>query len=218
VRTLAHELGHGIHGSLARGQSYLNFHGTLPMAEVASTFAEMLVFEARVAECDDRARLAAYAEQIEQAMSTIFRQTVLYRFEQAAHRERQEQGELRAARFGELWLEANQAMFGESLTLGKDYAPWWSYIRHFIATPFYVYAYTFGEMLAFALYRKYRAEGAAFVPRYLAMLEAGGSRSPQELVAPLGVDLEDPAFWQGALDIIAEQVAAFEELAARVTV
>jgi oligoendopeptidase F len=216
VRTLAHELGHGIHGLLARRQSYLNFNGTLPMAEVASTFAEMLVFEARVAECDDHTRLAAYAEQIEQAMSTIFRQTVLYRFEQAAHRERQERGELRAARFGELWLEANQAMFGDSLTLGEGYAPWWGYIRHFIATPFYVYAYTFGEMLAFALYRKYREEGQAFVPRYLAMLEAGGSRSPQELVAPLGIDLEDPVFWQGALDIIAEQVATFEELAARV--
>jgi oligoendopeptidase F len=215
VRTLAHELGHGIHGALARQQSYLNFHGTLPMAEVASTFAETLVFEAQQAECDDRTRLALYAEQIEQSISTIFRQTVLYRFEQAAHRERRENGELSVARFGEIWMEANRAMFGDALILEEGYTYWWAYIRHFISTPFYVYAYTFGEMLAFSLYQKYRTEGQEFVPRYLEMLTAGGSKSPQELVDPLGVNLEDPAFWQGALRVIEAQVAEFEEMAER---
>ena len=214
VRTLAHELGHGVHAYLSRGQGYLQFHGTLPMAEVASTFAEMLVFEKQSGEADDRTRLALYAHQIEQAIATIFRQAALYRFEQSIHRERRGQGELTVERFGALWQEHIQAMFGDSVTLEPGHSVWWSYIRHFVASPFYVYAYTFGEMLAMALYRRCQEEGAAsFAPRYLAMLEAGGSRSPAELVRPLGVDLADGAFWRGALDVLEAQVSEFEALA-----
>jgi oligoendopeptidase F len=214
VRTLAHELGHAVHNYLARIQSFTDFHGTLPMAEVASTFAEQLVFEDTVAGMGEDEKLAEYARQIESAIATIFRQAALYRFEQAIHRERREMGELTVARFGELWQENVGAMFGDAVTLEEGHALWWSYIRHFVATPFYVYAYTFGEMLALALYRKYRTEGGGFAPRYLDMLRAGGSKTPQELVAPLGVDLTDAAFWRGALDVLAEQVAAFEKLAA----
>ena len=213
VRTLAHELGHGVHSLVSRGQSFLNFHGTLPMAEVASTFAEQLVFEKVARDSSDKLRRAAYAQQIEQAFSTIFRQTALYRFEQAAHAERREKGEISTARFGEIWQGVTNAMFGGSVTFEDGHSHWWSYIPHFIQTPFYVYAYTFGEMLALALYRKYQEQGPAFAPTYLTMLQAGGSKSPQDLVAPLGVDLTDEAFWQGALSVLEQQVTAFEQLA-----
>ncbi len=215
VRTLAHELGHGIHSYLSRGQSYLSFHGTLPIAEVASTFAEMLVFDKQRAQVkDDRAALRAlYAEQIEQASATIFRQAALYRFEQAIHHARCESGELTVEKFGALWQENVGAMFGDAVEMLPDHALWWSYVRHFVATPFYVYAYTFGEMLALALYHRYTQEGPDFAERYLAFLSLGGSQSPAELVAPLGVDLNDPAFWRGALAVLETQVETFERLA-----
>jgi oligoendopeptidase F len=214
VRTLAHELGHGIHSFVSRGQTMLNFHGTLPMAEVASTFAEMLVYEAQEKEETDPARqLAAAAQQIDSAIATIFRQAALYRFEQAIHAERKK-GELSTARYGELWQENVGAMFGDSVVLEPGHALWWTYVRHFIATPFYVYAYTFGEMLAYALFTRYQTDGAAaFAPNFLTLLRYGGSRSPQELVAPLDVDLSDAQFWQGALSAFENQVAHFEALA-----
>jgi len=119
------------------------------------------------------------------------------------------------ARFGELWQENVSAMFGDAVTLGPGHASWWTYVRHFVATPFYVYAYTAGEMLALALFRRYQQEGVeSFAPRYVALLQAGGSKSPEELFAPLGVDLADRAFWHGALEVLEEQIAEFERLAA----
>jgi oligoendopeptidase F len=214
VRTLAHELGHGVHNILSGKQSYLNFHGTLPMAEVASTFAEMLVFQEQSRTASPEAQLSAYARQIEQGIATIFRQACLYRFEQAVHTERREKGELSVERIGELWQENVGAMFGDAVTLESGHALWWSYVSHFFATPFYVYAYSFGEMLALALFRRYQQDGDAFTPRYLDMLRAGGSLSPHQLVAPLGIDLDDPAFWKGALDVFEDEVATFEKLAA----
>jgi oligoendopeptidase F len=217
IRTLAHELGHGIHSFLSRGQSYFSYHGTLPMAEVASTFAEMLVFDKMKNSGDDKTRLALYAHQIDQAIATIFRQAALYRFEQAIHKARRESGELSVEKFGEIWQENVGAMFAGSVTMEPGHAIWWSYVSHFVATPFYVYAYTFGEMLALALYARYRQEGEGFPARYLDMLSAGGSLSPDELVAPMNVDLQDPAFWQGALLVLEEQVTAFEALAEQFT-
>ncbi len=151
VRTLAHELGHGVHAFLARGQGYLQFHGTLPMAEVASTFAEMLVFDRQEGAGGDRERLALYAHQIEQAIATIFRQAALYRFEQAIHRERRAAGELTVDRFGQLWQEHVGAMFGDSVDLEPGHSLWWSSVRLCVASPLYVYAFTCGEMLAVAL-------------------------------------------------------------------
>ncbi|MBC7808053.1 MAG: M3 family oligoendopeptidase [Akkermansiaceae bacterium] len=218
VRTLAHELGHGVHTSVARPKGFFSFHGTLPMAEVASTFAEQLVFaEMNRHGQSDTARLALYAEQIEQAMSTIFRQTALYRFEQSAHRERRENGEVSTDRLGELWQSAVGTMFGDSVTLLPGHASWWAYIPHFVSTPFYVYAYTWGELLALALYKKCTEEGAdVFAPKFLQFLRSGGSLSPQELVDPLGVDLSDFHFWQGALAVLEGQVTTFEALAVRV--
>ena len=212
VQTLAHELGHGIHALLSRGQKMVYFYGTLPMAEVASTFAEQLVFSELLSRSENPAeRRALYARRIEGSFATIFRQISMYRFEQAVHAERKS-GELTAERFGELWQEKVGAMFGDSITLGNDHKTWWSYVAHFIHTPFYVYAYAFGERLALALYTRGVEEGAGFVPKYLKMLSLAGSQPPHELVKPLGVDLTRESFWLGALRVLEDEVSAFEKL------
>lgn len=212
VMTLAHELGHGVHASLSRGQSLLNFHGTLPLAELASTFGEMLVFERVQAQASPKDRLALYAEKIEGAFATIPRQTAMFRFEQAIHNHRRTQGELTAEDFGNHWQREVQAMFGDSVELGEEHRAWWSYVGHFTGTPFYVYAYSFGELLVLSLYQQAQKEGAAFAEKYLDMLRAGGSLTPQELVSNVGVDLDDPQFWQGGFDVLAGLVERFESL------
>ncbi|BDI32165.1 oligoendopeptidase F [Capsulimonas corticalis] len=212
VMTLAHELGHGVHGSLARAQTLLNFYGTLPLAELASTFGEMLVFDKVVAQASIKDKLALYAEKIEGTFATIPRQTAMYRFEKAIHNHRRTQGELTLEDFGNYWHTEIQAMFGDSITMGDEHRLWWSYIGHFTGSPFYVYAYSFGELLALALYRKSQTEGAAFAAKYLDMLSAGGSLTPQDLVAKVGVNLDDPDFWQGGFEVLGGMVARFEEL------
>jgi oligoendopeptidase F len=212
VMTLAHELGHGIHFSLARGQSYLNFSSTLPLAELASTFAEMLVFEKLQAEAELKDRLALYAGKIEGAFATIFRQAAMFRFEQRLHRARREQGELPSETIGEIWQDEVQKMFGDSVELGEEHRLWWSYIPHFIGSPFYVYAYSFGELLVFALYQMYKEEGGAFPERYLDLLRQGGSKSPQELMAQMGIDLRSRAFWRGGMKALDDLVGRFEAL------
>jgi oligoendopeptidase F len=212
VMTLAHELGHGIHASLSRTQSLLNFQGTLPLAELASTFGEMLVFEKIQAKATLKDKLAMYAGKIDDSFATIPRQTALYRFEQAIHAHRRTQGELTPTDFGDYWQREIQAMFGDSVVLGDEHRDWWSYIGHFVGSPFYVYAYSFGELLALSLYRQAQTGGAAFADRYLDMLRVGGSHTPQELMARVGVDLDDPQFWQGGFDVLESLVARFEEL------
>jgi oligoendopeptidase F len=212
VMTLAHELGHGVHASLSRAQSLLNFHGTLPLAELASTFGEMLVFEKVTAQASLKDKLALYAEKIEGAFATIPRQTAMYRFEQAIHEHRRTKGELTTEEFGERWQREVQLMFGDSVELGDEHRLWWSYIGHFIGSPFYVYAYSFGELLVLSLYRQSKKEGPAFAAKYLAMLEAGGSLTPQELMSKVGVTLDAPAFWQGGFDVLAGLVGEFEAL------
>ncbi len=212
VMTLAHELGHGVHASLSRSQSLLNFHGTLPLAELASTFGEMLVFEQAVQSATLKDKLALYAEKIEGAFATIPRQTAMYRFELAIHNHRREQGELTTEEFGNYWQQEVQLMFGDSVELGDEHQLWWSYIGHFIGSPFYVYAYSFGELLVLSLYQQAKVGGAAFAENYLAMLALGGSLSPQELMARVGVDLSDPQFWQGGFDVLAGLVDEFEAL------
>jgi len=212
VMTLAHELGHGVHASLSRAQSLLNFHGTLPLAELASTFGEMLVFEKVTAQASLKDKLALYAEKIEGAFATIPRQTAMYRFEQAIHEHRRTKGELTTEDFGEHWQREVQLMFGDSVALGDEHRLWWSYIGHFIGSPFYVYAYSFGELLVLSLYRQSKKEGPAFAAKYLAMLEAGGSLTPQELMSKVGITLDDPAFWQGGFDVLAGLVGEFEAL------
>lgn len=212
IMTLGHELGHGVHARLAREQTYLNFHSALPVAELASTFGEMLVFESLAAESDLEERLALYAEKIEEAFATVFRQASMYRFEQALHRARRERGELTAEEIGEMWQSCIQAMFGDSVEMGDEHRCWWMYVSHFIGSPFYVYAYSFGELLVMALYSMYRSEGAAFVPKYLELLRTGGSCSPANLLARVGIDIKDPGFWRGGMRVIEGLIEEFERL------
>ncbi|HEY3332704.1 MAG TPA: M3 family oligoendopeptidase [Capsulimonadaceae bacterium] len=212
VTTLAHELGHGVHSSISRVQSYLNFHGTLPMAELASTFGEMLVFDKLQKTASLKDRLALYADKIEGSFATIFRQASMYRFEQAIHDHRRTKGEMTIDDISDHWQRNIQAMFGDSIKLGHEHRIWWSYVNHFIASPFYVYAYSVGEMLVLSLYEKYRAEGAPFVDKYLDLLRAGGSLTPQQLMDKVGVTLSDPAFWDGGIRVLEGEVAEFERL------
>lgn len=203
VATVAHELGHGVHQHLAAAQGFYNSDTPLVLAETASVFAELLVFKGQVGLiASPEVRRAFVCQKLESIFATVFRQVAMHRFEAAVHEHRREQGELSAEQFGELWLATQRPMFADTLTLRDDYRLWWAYIPHFLATPGYVYAYAFGELLVLALYARFLAEGPGFVDRYLDLLRAGGSRSPQELLAPFAIDLNDPAFWHGGLDII----------------
>lgn len=213
VLTLAHELGHGLHGWLARKQSYFNYDTPLTTAETASVFGEFLVFDHLLREEPDPAvRLALLCGKLEDTFATVFRQTVLTRFEQEAFA-RRKGSRFTAAALGEAWLDANRRYYGEAVEMPEGYRWGWSYIPHFIHTRFYCYAYVFGELLVLALYRMYREQGATFVPRYLALLEAGGSDAPDALLAPLGVDVRDPAFWQKGFDEIRRLVEQATALA-----
>jgi oligoendopeptidase F len=216
VMTLAHELGHGLHQYLARPVGYLQCDTPLTTAETASVFGEMLIFQ-RLQQIypEPRTRLAMLCSKIEDGFATVFRQVVLTRFEQSLHRARAEQGELTTEQINELWLAANRPMHGDVVRLSEDYGWWWLYISHFIHTPFYCYAYAFGELLVLALVQKYRQEGSAFVPRYLDLLSAGGSEAPHVLLSRLGVDVNDPGFWELGLRLLGDMVAQAEELAGR---
>ena len=211
--TVAHELGHGIHGYVSLGQKLVNYHPTLPLAETASVFGEMLVFERLLGEVkDDKAKLALLCGKVEDAFATVFRQNVLTRFEQSAFAARSE-GRLEPEKLQELWIAANAPYYGDGLEMSEGYRWGWSYIPHFVHTPFYCYAYVFGELLVLALYGMYREQGAAFVPEYTRLLERGGSESPAELLKPLGVDFREAAFWQKGFDEIKRLVAQAESLA-----
>jgi oligoendopeptidase F len=216
VMTLAHELGHGLHQYLSRGVGYLQCDTPLTTAETASVFGEMLTFH-RLQQVfpDARTRLAMLCSKIEDGFATVFRQVVLTRFEQALHKARREQGELTTEQINELWLAANRPMHGDVVKLTDGYGWWWLYIGHFIHVPFYCYAYAFGELLVLALVQKYKQEGAAFVPKYLEMLSAGGSEAPHVLVGRLGVDVTDPGFWGLGLRLLDDMVSEAEALAAQ---
>ncbi len=202
VATVAHELGHGVHQQLAAARGFYNSDTPLVLAETASVFAELLVFKAQVNLIGSpEARRAFVCQKLESIFATVFRQVAMHRFEAAVHEGRQ-RGELSAAQLGELWLATQRPMFADTLTLRDDYRLWWAYISHFLATPGYVYAYAFGELLVLALYARFLTEGPPFVDRYLDLLRAGGSRTPEELLAPFAIDLNDPAFWHGGLDIV----------------
>jgi len=217
VMTLAHELGHGVHQYLSRGQGYLQCDTPLTTAEMASVFGEMLTFR-RLQEVfpEPRLRLAMLCGKIEDAFATVFRQVVLTQFEQRLHQERKDKGELSTDAINKLWFDANLAMFADSVTMSEGYAWWWSYIGHFIRSPFYCYAYAFGELLVLALYQKYLNEGDVFVEKYLALLSSGGSDAPHVLLAKLGVDVTDPNFWSLGLKLLEGMVSDAEILAKQV--
>ena len=207
VMTLAHELGHGIHQYLSRKQGYFQSNTPLTTAETASVFGEILVFhELKESESNSRVRLSLLCSKLEDIFATVFRQVVLTRFEEKLHHARRKEGELTAERINGIWLETNKQMFGRSVELTEDYSWWWTYIPHFIHSPFYCYAYSFGELLVLSLYNKYLVEGNAFVRLYIDLLSSGGSDSPEKLLSRLGVDITDPEFWEGGINILREMV------------
>ncbi|MEZ4317753.1 MAG: M3 family oligoendopeptidase [Myxococcota bacterium] len=216
VLVLAHELGHGLHGHLARGQGVFQQSTPLTLAETASVFGETVTFASLMRAVDgDEARLALLAQNIEGNMATVFRQASMSRFEDRVHRERRAQGELSIEQIDQAWLDTQRDMYGDSVQLGDRYRSWWSYIPHFFQMPGYVYAYAYGQLLALSVYRQYVERGPAFVPDYLKMLAAGGSMPPAEITRLVGCDLEDPGFWDAGLDLIAAQVEEAERLAKR---
>jgi oligoendopeptidase F len=215
VLTMAHELGHGLHAALAQPQGIFHQATPLTLAETASVFGETLVFERLLAAADsDRDRLGLLAERIDGAIATVFRQMAMNRFEHLVHTGRRRDGELSVQRISELWLESQAELFGDSVQMSEGYRMWWSYIPHFIDTPGYVYAYAYGQLLALSVYGRFRQEGPGFVPRYLGLLAAGGSRSPEELAAIVGIDLTDPGFWDSGLALVEAQLSEAERLAA----
>ncbi|HEX4490476.1 MAG TPA: M3 family oligoendopeptidase [Acidimicrobiia bacterium] len=215
VLTLAHELGHGLHAYLARPQGVFHQSTPLTLAETASVFGETVTFGRLLSATTDPAeRLALLAENLEGQIATVFRQVAMNRFEDAVHNARRDSGELAVDDFNEHWIATQSAMLGDSVELTEGYRTWWSYIPHFIATPGYVYAYAYGQLLALAVYAQYEERGSEFVPRYLELLTAGGSMAPEDLGTIVGVDLSDPAFWDGGLDIVERQLALTEAAAA----
>ena len=215
VLTLAHELGHGVHGYLAREQGIFHQSTPLTLAETASVFGETVTNNRLLDMIDDPGeRFALLASVVDDSIATVFRQVAMNRFEDACHNERRDAGELSVDRFGELWIGTQRDMMGDSVELTDNYTSWWSYIPHFMGTPGYVYAYAYGQLLALSVYARYQAEGDAFVPAYLDLLRAGGSRSPEELGAIVGCDLADPSFWDAGLDIVDGQLRRAEEAAA----
>jgi oligoendopeptidase F len=215
VLVMAHELGHGLHAALAQRQGIFHQSTPLTLAETASVFGETLVFGRLLeAASNDDERLSLLAERIDGAIATVFRQMAMNRFEHLVHTRRRSEGELSVDRINELWTETQVELFGDSVEITDGYRIWWSYVPHFINTPGYVYAYAYGQLLALSAYGRYVQEGESFVPRYLELLASGGSRSPEELGAIIGIDLADPGFWDAGLSLVEEQLTEAERLAA----
>ena len=214
VMTLAHELGHGVHQVLAAPNGALMAPTPLTLAETASVFGEMLTFKKLLAGTrDGKERKAMLAAKVEDMINTVVRQIAFYTFERAVHTERKS-GELTAERIGELWLDVQRESLGPAIELKPGYETYWVYIPHFIHTPFYVYAYAFGDCLVNSLYAVYEHANEGFVERYLTMLSAGGTKPYAELLAPFGLNARDPKFWQGGLSVIAGLIDELERLEA----
>ncbi len=216
ILTLAHELGHALHGSMAQPLGLFNASTPLTTAETASVFGEALTFKRLLAgEADPRRRLDLLTGQLEDAIATTFRQIAMNRFENLVHTERREKGELSTDRLNELWLECQSALFGDSVGIG-GYETWWSYIPHFTNVPGYVYAYAYGYLFALAIFRSYQREGDAIVAPYLGLLRAGGSKAPEELARVVGLDLTDPAIWADGIEALSDDLDEAEALATEI--
>ena len=214
VMTLAHELGHGVHQVLAARQGALMAHTPLTLAETASVFGEMLTFRSLLdATRDKRERKAMLAQKVEDMINTVVRQIAFYEFERKLHTARRE-GELTSDRIGELWLSVQADSLGPAIALRDGYETFWAYIPHFIHSPFYVYAYAFGDCLVNSLYAVYRNAESGFQDKYFEMLKAGGTKHHSELLAPFGLDASDPAFWDKGLSVIEgliDEIEAMED-------
>ncbi|MEJ1119929.1 M3 family oligoendopeptidase [Phyllobacterium sp. CCNWLW109] len=202
VMTLAHELGHGVHQVLAGDQGALMASTPLTLAETASVFGEMLTFRSLLEKTrDKRERKAMLAQKAEDMINTVVRQIAFYQFERRVHTERSN-GELTSDRIGEIWLDIQKESLGDAVHFGPGYENFWTYIPHFIHSPFYVYAYAFGDCLVNSLYAVYQNAESGFQQKYFDMLKAGGTKHHSELLAPFGLDATDPAFWQKGLSVI----------------
>jgi oligoendopeptidase F len=212
VMTLAHELGHGVHQVLAGAQGALMASTPLTLAETASVFGEMLTFRSLLdATTDRRERKAMLAQKVEDMINTVVRQIAFYEFERKIHTERRN-GELTADRIGEFWLEVQAESLGPAIRLREGYETFWTYIPHFIHSPFYVYAYAFGDCLVNSLYAVYRESESGFQDKYFEMLKAGGTKHHSELLKPFGLDATDPSFWQIGLGVISGLIDELEAL------
>jgi oligoendopeptidase F len=211
VMTLAHELGHGVHQVLAAEQGYLMAGTPLTLAETASVFGEMLTFRALLDAADSKRRRIMLAAKVEDMLNTVVRQIAFYRFESLVHDERRS-GEILAERIGELWLEVQTESLGPAFELTPEYRVFWAYVPHFIHSPFYVYAYAFGDCLVNALYSVFQSGHPGFQAKYVEMLRAGGTKRHKELLAPFGLDASDPAFWRKGLDVIAGFIDELEAM------
>ena len=212
VMTLAHELGHGVHQVLAARQGALMAPTPLTLAETASVFGEMLTFRRLLDGAETpRARKIMLAQKVEDMINTVVRQTAFYTFERDVHIERR-QGELTSEKIGEIWMKVQGESLGPAIHLGAGYETFWTYIPHFIHSPFYVYAYAFGDCLVNSLYAVYENAADGFADRYLEMLSAGGTKHHAELLAPFGLDARDPAFWQTGLSLIDRMISELESM------
>jgi oligoendopeptidase F len=212
VMTLAHELGHGVHQVLAGGQGHLMADTPLTLAETASVFGEMLTFRALLArETDPKRRKIMIAGKVEDMLNTVVRQIAFVTFEMRVHDERRE-AELTAERICDIWLDVQRESLGPALRFDDAYRYYWSYIPHFIHTPFYVYAYAFGDCLVNSLYAAYEDAHRGFAERYLQLLRAGGTLRHRELLAPFGLDAADPSFWLKGLGVLSRFFAELEAL------
>jgi oligoendopeptidase F len=214
VMTLAHELGHGVHQVLAGRQGALMAPTPLTLAETASVFGEMLTFQALLGEARSPAeRRTLLAYKVEDMINTVVRQIAFYTFERRIHSARRE-GELTADRIGEIWLGVQSESLGPAIELNPGYEVYWAYIPHFIHSPFYVYAYAFGDCLVNSLYAVFETAEPGFQDKYFALLEAGGTRHHRELLAPFGLDATDPGFWQMGLSVIGRMIDELERMEA----
>jgi oligoendopeptidase F len=212
VMTLAHELGHGVHQVLAAAQGALMSSTPLTLAETASVFGEMLTFRSLLDRITDRReRKAMLAQKVEDMINTVVRQIAFYQFERKVHSQRRH-GELTAEQIGEFWLEVQAESLGPAIRLREGYEVFWTYVPHFIHSPFYVYAYAFGDCLVNSLYAVYQQAERGFQEKYFEMLKAGGTKHHKELLAPFGLDASDPAFWQRGLAVIGSLIDELEAM------
>jgi oligoendopeptidase F len=210
VMTLAHELGHGVHQVLAADQGPLMASTPLTLAETASVFGEMLTFQALLKQTTDpKKRKALLASKVEDMINTVVRQIAFYSFERKVHTARKE-GELTPDQLNAIWLEVQQESLGDGIKFGEGYDTFWTYIPHFIHSPFYVYAYAFGDCLVNSLYARYRESEQGFQEKYFAMLKAGGTKHHSELLKPFGLDATDPGFWDKGLSVISGMIDELE--------
>jgi oligoendopeptidase F len=212
VMTLAHELGHGVHQVLAAPNGALMASTPLTLAETASVFGEMLTFQKLLAQTTDKKqRKAMLAAKVEDMINTVVRQIAFYSFERKVHTERRN-GELTADKICDLWMSVQNESLGPAIELKPGYETFWAYIPHFVHSPFYVYAYAFGDCLVNSLYAVYEKSASGFAERYLEMLAAGGTKHHSELLAPFGLDARDPKFWDGGLSVIANLIDELEKI------